>query len=389
MSKKTTTTDVEHAARGHHEHSPSSLGPKEACPQYKSRGGTSEAAEAGTRCHEAVEKWVVRKPKRTWSRGLTEEQLEAVERCIQYLKDARAGLSRNHRLLQEYRWLVGNESDPLTAGFADIVLVDDILAHIIDWKFGIGEVEDAETNPQGIAYLLGVFQKYPRLQYCTVHFVCPFQDVISTHTFSRADLPMLELRIRTIIARASDPTAEPRPSAGACIWCAKKATCKPLHDFALQISSKHTELVLPPELRPSHVYDPEYLAAGQEIAGLMESWAKAWKEHARNLVLTEGIEVPGYEIAQVAKRSITNMREVIAISRAAGVTDDELNDLLSLPLGKLETLVKARNPEGITKKDFLESFQEALDEAGATRLGQPFAFLRKKRKSAKQAQLTE
>lgn len=385
----TTQSDEGHGARGHHEHSPSSLGLKEACPAYKSRGGTSDAAEAGTRCHEAVEKLITGSPTSVWSEGLTDEQVEAVGRCSGYLESVRARLPPGHELLQEDRWVVGDPEDPLTAGFADVVLVDKFRAEVVDWKFGHGEVEDAETNPQGIAYALGVFQRFPDLVRCGVHFVCPFQDVISVHTFSRADVPMLELRVRTIIARASDPEAEPRPSTGVCIWCAKKATCKPLHAFALKISAKHGAIVLPPDLRPSHVYDPEYLAAGQEIAGVMESWAAAWREHARNLAVTEGVEVPGYELATVSKRSVTDMRQVLITARAAGVTDDELNGLLTLPLGKLETLVKDRAPDGTTKKEFLEHFQTALDEVGATALGEPFTFLRRKRVSKKQAQIEE
>lgn len=384
MSKK----NVAHAERGHHKHSPSSLGPKEACPRFQNREGTSEAAEAGTRCHEAVEKYVLGKPRKAWAKGLTDEQLEAVQLCIQYLKDARAARSKEHELLQEHYWPVGNESDPTTAGYADIVLVDRIQreADVIDWKFGIGEVDDAETNPQGIAYALGVFQKFLSLERVTVHFVCPFQDLITTHTFTREEVLMQELRIRTIVARAEDPASPPRPSAGVCIWCAHKATCTPLHNFALRISSKHTELVLPTEIRPSHVYDPEYLAMGQEIAGVMEAWAKAWKQHATNLAVTEGVEIPGYEVANVAKRSIKDIRQVLITARAAGVTDDQLNELLNLPITKLETLVKDCAPEGTTKKEYLEHFQAALDEVGATQLGQSFAFLRKARKSKKQIQ---
>ena len=54
----------------------------------------------------------------------------------------------------------------LTFGTADLVMVKADRAIIGDAKFGWNPVEDAETNLQGWAYAIGVFEKYPEVGLC-------------------------------------------------------------------------------------------------------------------------------------------------------------------------------------------------------------------------------
>ena len=65
-------------------------------------------------------------------------------------------------------------------GTVDRVIIRGTHVDIVDFKFGVGEIDDADMNIQGQAYLLGVMDKFPELKTAAVHFIIPRRDEVLT-----------------------------------------------------------------------------------------------------------------------------------------------------------------------------------------------------------------
>ena len=76
---------------------------------------------------------------------------------------------------------------------------------MVDYKFGRGDVDDADVNIQGQAYATAAMQKYPWAQTLEVHFILPRRNETTTHTYTRAEIEgFVVSRLRYIVARALD-----------------------------------------------------------------------------------------------------------------------------------------------------------------------------------------
>ncbi|MFQ7012153.1 MAG: DUF2800 domain-containing protein, partial [Clostridia bacterium] len=76
-------------------------------------------------------------------------------------------------------------------GTGDCVIIADDVLHIIDFKYGLGVLVDAEENPQMMCYALGALDTYEYLysiQTIRMTIFQPRRDNISTYEISRDDL---------------------------------------------------------------------------------------------------------------------------------------------------------------------------------------------------------
>ena len=233
--------------RGHHPDSPSSLQSTAACAHFENQQRESAAATAGTLQHHAAET-------RDLSQLTEQEQIDAVRRCIE-LEDTliaslkRAGFSVEV-IREQYLAVCADEKsiapdgqawDGITGGYPDTLLLarrpEGSLAAVLDWKFGQVLVTPTVSNLQGMAYALAVLQKYPDVAEAMVQFYHPHIEADApqpeyTHTFTRADMPAMELTIRRVVARKRyaklagwHGDTPPVPSTDLCIYCAKLGTC--------------------------------------------------------------------------------------------------------------------------------------------------------------------
>jgi hypothetical protein len=357
--------------RPHAEHSPSSLALKEVCPGYRSDSTPSVASEEGTRCHLALETGN--------DDGLDDEQLQVVGMCRDYAASIEAD-ARVHGEVMIMREVKLEIASRLTFGTADLVMVSakGTVADLIDFKFGRNPVADAEENVQMQCYALGVLEKLPDVQAVNVHILLPRRDEVSTARYTRADEFRLRLRIETIIARASLPEPELRPTDG-CLYCRKKATCAALHNDALKLASGYSdELVLPEEVRPSHITDPSVMARALQVARVMEKWCESVRHHALKMRLS-GVEIPRHEL-----RTRSGNRKINDALAAWGVVRDRVEpDLFiaccDVSLTKLEDAVAANAPRG-GKAKAKHELCEALAAVGAYEAGGESTFLTRTRK---------
>lgn len=275
----------------HAKHSPSSLGYKEACPSFRSNPGSNPVAEEGTMLHEALEK--------DDFTALTDEQRVLCEMC----RDFRDGELAKMNDPVQHRELGLSICNGLTYGTADFVAVSGKRGILMDWKFGRGSVEPAATNAQGAAYSLGVFERFPQLDTLELHFVQPRRSLISSHTYTRADMPALHLRISTIIKRANAHNKQSRPG-HQCEYCRRQATCAALCNIALPIAARYQGLIVPDELHPESITDPAIMARCLEAAKVLKGWCEAVTAAATDMAIC-GAELPGFHLAtRNGKRSI-------------------------------------------------------------------------------------
>jgi len=365
----------------HHEFSPSQLMYREACPGWKPEDGEqSVQAAEGTMMHHALETGDLK--------GLNEEQT----RCVSLVSDL--FVSMREELEQE-----GSKAEVhqelklgimgLTFGTADLVLVNGTHAKIGDAKFGWNPVEDAETNLQGWAYAIGVYEKWPSVEYVEVVFAQPRLDSVSrAHFYRKADLERMKLRVMTVIARAKDHKPEDlKPSEFTCLYCGAKATCIALHKKALVISSKFVELA--PDKELLDIYNPEQLAT-PELRGkaeilrrILEPWCdKVRKDNLRH-VLETGEEIPGFEVkSRAGRRTVTDPQITWELVKDR-MTPEEFAGVTEVSVAQLLKAYSDKAPRG-SKERLKQEIEDRLTDAGILQGGDEIRYLQRTKENKKQ-----
>lgn len=187
-------------------------------------------------------------------------------------------------------------------GTVDRVIIKGDHVDLVDFKFGVGEIDDADVNIQGQAYLLGVMDKYPDLQTATVHFLIPRRDEVLTHDYTRGDMEDIRLRINMIVEKAELENAEAIPNTEGCRYCKHKLYCPALSDKLLPLAKKYSasvedfEMSLWGNYSPEKVEDPMVLSRMLNVAQVVDKWQAAAKKQALKLAVEEGAEIPGYDL---------------------------------------------------------------------------------------------
>lgn len=391
------------ATRGHHPDSPSSLQSSAACSSFENEQRDTQASRDGTLQHKATETRDVS------ILGGNESWVAAVELCIAY-EDAAidvftdAGLT--FEVIREQYLAVGEEvvgTDlenvnaefytwfrGVTGGFPDTLIVGARHAVLLDWKFGRVPVTPTRDNLQGIAYALGAFQLYPELETVQVDFFAPHQKWSDAHqiaeyvhTFHRTEIPVLELRIRTVVARkhvayaavARDDWSHATPKTDLCLWCSRKGLCPKVGSLLPAVVEKYHDLVVPDEVKEYRLTRPEQVAVAYRFASQFDLIIKAIKARCIEASLTEDLKPEGFTIVKQQKRSVKKIGVLLNIAAEHGLPRETALELLSAPLGEFEDAIKATAAKGQGAAR-VRAFASELSECGATELGKPIYFLR-------------
>ena len=261
----------EKGENGHAKYSPSSLGTYEKCPRFgRDPGETNEAAEAGTRQHEAVETGDLSKLLDQWER-------ERVLEC-QMVEQALQAEFPNAKVVKELK-----VTGIFNHGSVDLALLDfgAGVAVIVDWKMGQISVDCVDRNIQIWNYCLNLFTMYAEIQ--TIHagiFQPKVNSELQRTVITRDMIPIIDTRIRRIISRREDPNTEPTPEASACMYCNQKATCGPWQDIAQRSAREEYGLVLPDSLMSCIDMPADQVGDAYRLGGLLEDYAKQFKKAA-------------------------------------------------------------------------------------------------------------
>lgn len=393
--------------RAHHPYSPSTLQNTEACPGYQSRDSQNERSIAGTLAHGVVETGEDHN-------SLSDEDAMAAAECIEFREERKAFLqaeadkslekarvnfgafdrSADYRVqeLQEIYLPIDDckfeDCTSTTAGYVDCALLVRAFnyAELLDWKFGMWPVEDAEKNLQGIAYALGLFKKYPWLRAVRFFFKQPHLESVTEALFTRAQIPELYLRVQTVVARARKARAAmkvkdwswAKPYVPVCNFCRHIADCPPHLKNALKIARKFHPLEFPEHIDSHDVLDEHQSGLAMLLSQVVKIWADGFRQRTTDRVLRGECAIPaGFSISQGAgRRKIGDMEQFKKVALKF-VTPEELAKAADYSITPIEDAITTKAVRG-TKTKVLNSFQQELIDTGAVVPGDKFTFLRVK-----------
>lgn len=254
-------------------------------------------------------------------------------------------------------------------GTVDRVVIRGTHVDVVDFKFGRGEIDDAEINIQGQAYLLGVMDKFPEIETATVHFIIPRRDEVFTADFNRADMEGIRLRISLIVGKAMLSDAERIPNTEGCKYCKHKLSCPALNDKMLPLAKKYAKTVDDFELNlwgsysPAEIEDPEVLGKMLNVASVVDKWAEAAKKQATKLATDEGLEIPGYDLHfRTATAKIDDSQAAFdAVEHL--LSAEEFMDACNVTPTALGKAYSEKLPRG-EKKNARAKIDNALEDAG-------------------------
>ena len=181
---------------------------------------------------------------------------------------------------------------PQGFGTGDCLIVADDVLHIIDFKYGLGVIVNAEHNPQMMCYGLGALDIYDGIyDIKTVKMTIfqPRRDNVSTFTMSKDELLSWA---DTVLAPTAKLAFEGKGEVKAgdhCTFCKIKATCRKRAEYNLQLAQYDFEM-------PANLDETEIAAILPKVDDLV-SWVNDIKEYALQQALS-GTKYDGYKVVE-------------------------------------------------------------------------------------------
>ena len=357
-----------HTDRAHAEFSPSALKYLHTCPGFHGKDGSSEAADMGTRIHEALE---VRDPSALQS----EEEIEIYD---QLLKDEEEVFTHVFgddddfvKTYREMRLTLDLDADTPTFGTCDIVAHDGKTALVADYKTGISHIDPPRDNWQAMAYTLGVFQANDNIQVIHFAFLVPRNGGVITGSFDRSEMPSLRERVSSVVRNAEKTRPKwennsieiddvnPSPN---CRFCRHEDHCPALGAVCVEIAQRSKPGILPPgAIRASDVEDPDTLSKLYAVARIVETWVDSIKFKAMAVALS-GVELPGLRLKSMGTpKVIEDPVNLTNLAQRHGLSFDEIIETATLSLPKISSAIGAKAPRG-KKGAWADAFQaDAID----------------------------
>jgi len=311
--------------RKHHTTSPSTLQNREACPGYEGRESQHERTIAGTLAHKVAETGKD-------DAALSDKDAAAAAECLDFIakrksimEEQRAKMAEQNvpqvlELKEVYLPIDDckfDDADCTTGGFVDTILIDctEQYAEMADWKFGIWPVENASNNLQAIAYVLGAFKKFSKLETIRFFFRQPHIDYYTDALFTRAQVPELYLRVQVVVHRAREARRKiaagdwsgVKPYIPVCNFCARIGTCPAVLSIACKVGAKFHPAEIPADITPSMVLEKEQTLLGLRLAQVVQVWAAAFRTQTTDRILRGGAVLPdGYILTSASRRELVD-----------------------------------------------------------------------------------
>lgn len=210
-------------------------------------------------------------------------------------------------------------------GTGDCLIVADGTLHVIDLKYGLGVLVEAERNPQMMLYAIGALALFDALydiEQVALTVFQPRRENVSTWTISVTELnEWAEQTLKPAAELAANGEGE--FCAGSwCQFCRIASTCRARAEANLELA--RYEFASPAELSPAEVAD--VLAQIPELT----RWASDVQDYALSQALS-GERYEGFKL--VAGRSIRKYTDETAVAeaaKAAGYRDIYKRSLLTI-----------------------------------------------------------
>lgn len=312
----------------HARFSPSAANRRIHCPpslllEEQFEEGESVYAAEGTAGHAMAEhlirKHLKQRTKRPTSDFYTDELLEAVDEYVSFvigeIEDARRSC-KSPVFLVEQR-VDASEYVDGCFGTADMVIITDKVAHVIDLKLGKGVEVNAEENPQLMIYGLGVLNMAEALYEIETVRMTIFQPRLNNSSTWDAAPEFLrgwgEKVLRPAGAQAMIGAGE--FAAGSwCRFCRARNQCRKRAESFLEMA-RH-EFTQPALLSDEEI--AEVISKADELA----KWAADVYAFAQDEAIVRGKRWPGYKVVEgKSSRKWTSEKDVAKAATAAGYKD--------------------------------------------------------------------
>ena len=218
-------------------------------------------------------------------------------------------------------------------GTGDCLIVADKLLHIIDFKYGLGVLVDAEANPQMMLYALGALRLFDALydiDTISMTIFQPRRENVSTWTISVSELEEWAektLRPKAELAFKGEGEFNPGPW---CTFCKAAVKCRARAEEKLVLAQY--EFAKPPLLTDEEIED--ILSRLDDLT----KWANEIAAYAQDAAINHGKQWNGYKLVEGrSNRKYTDESAVIAAATAAGYRDIFKKSLI--PITEMEKLM--------------------------------------------------
>lgn len=281
---------------------------------------------------------------------------EQIETAKQFCKDPIVLVEQK---LDFSKWV------PQGFGTGDCVIVADNVLTVIDFKYGVGILVEAEQNPQMMCYALGalaLFDSIYDIENIVMTIFQPRRDNISTYELSKKELLQWADEILSPAAQLAAKGEGEFKAGKHCRFCKVKATCRKRAEYNLELARYDFEM-------PANLEDTEIeviLSKADELA----AWCSDIKEYAfqqalngkqwNGWKLVEGRSVRKYinedAVAETVKNAGYDPYEhkvlgITAMTRMLGKAKFEnlLSSFIEKPTGKPALVPKSDKRPSIDK----------------------------------------
>jgi hypothetical protein len=198
-------------------------------------------------------------------------------------------------------------------GTGDCVIISDDRLHIVDFKYGMGVLVDAEDNPQMKLYALGALEIYDSLydiKEISMTIFQPRRENVSTWTVPVEELKAwAEEELKPKAAKAYQGEGEYMPGPW-CTFCRASSRCRARADENLKLAQM--EFKISPLLTDSEI---------EEVLTILPDlikWANEITAYATDAAVNHGKEWHGFKI--VEGRSVRKYKDENAVAEKAVIS---------------------------------------------------------------------
>ena len=276
----------------------------------------SEAAREGTAAHALCEHKLKRALHMRSRRPVSDYDSDEMEECTDaYVDFVMEQYEAAKQVCEDPVILIEQRLDfscyvPDGFGTGDCLIISDDRLHIIDFKYGMGVLVEAEGNPQMKLYALGALAVYDALydiREVSMTIFQPRRENVSTWAIPVEDLKAwAENELKPRAKMAYDGEGEYLPGEW-CTFCRAAVRCRARAEEKLKLAQ--TEFRMPPLLTDAEIED--ILAVLPDLT----KWANEIAAYALDAALNHGKEWNGFKVVQ--GRSVRKYRDEAAVAEAA------------------------------------------------------------------------
>ena len=302
--------------------------PPSACLEREFPSSSSEVAAEGTAAHALCEHKLRKLLKLRSKRPHSDFEDDEMDRCsddyVSFVQE-QMGEIPSPMVLVEQR-LDLTRYVPEAFGTADCIIVGGDRLHIVDFKYGMGVLVEAEHNPQMMLYALGALELLDGIydiQKISVSIFQPRRENVCTWSLPKEEL--LRWARDDLVEKARLAYAgEGEYCAGEwCTFCRASVRCRARAEEKLRLAKE--EFKYPPLITDEEIED----VLGEILE--LTKWANAILAYATDAAVNHGKEWTGFKI--VEGRSVRRYKDEDSVAReaeSAGYTDIFDKKLISL-----------------------------------------------------------